>query len=557
MSHKILAKSKLTLFVLCLFVLASCTTAVPAGDGAASESTASESSSASTEGDATSPWVDHTTTMMVIYLPSDLDPHGILFDTTSGLHTNALYEPLADYNPFTREVEGILATDWSVDDEGKSYTFTLRDGVKFHDGSELTSEAVKLSFERILEINGARAQFLRGVESIDTPDDKTVVVNLSEPNATFMANIQDLPVASAEAMKTYDKAWFDTHVAGSGPLQLTEEYNPASDSVRYDPFPEYWRGWGNEGFASTLPDGVKHVGSVVFRVVPESATQRLLLESGEGHFMWRFPISYLKDFEGNENVKTQIVPEYRISLLPLNVTQGPLQDIKLREMLEYAFPYEALIEYYQGHAAPAPGPINPLFMEDDSLVPPVQDLDRAAELLAEAGYGPGELTLRYLYPTGGEEQRQPGILLQDALSQIGVNLVVDTIPWASIVELVASGPENAPDIMTLINSPKGTDPGVAYLVQFYHSINAGGPYNWSYYSNPEVDALLDEAIQTVDQEARYDLYRQAQRLILDDAVSVNLAYPNRWTAMNPKLGGFWFSPIGQPGIPWYEMYWEE
>jgi peptide/nickel transport system substrate-binding protein len=495
--------------------------------------------------------------MLVIYLPTDIDPHGVLFDTMSGLLSNVTYEPLMDYNPDTRQVEGVLATDWSVDDEGKVYTFTLRDGVTFHDGSALTAEAVKLSFERIMEINGARAQFLRGVENIEVVDDHTVAIHLEDTNATFMANLQDLPIASAEALKTHDKAWFETNAAGSGPYQLDGAYVPGSDSIRFVPYADYWRGWGREGFVRDLPEGVQHVGPIEFRVVPESATQRLLLESGEAHFMWRFPISYLSEFENSPLVKTQVVPEFRISLLPLNVAHGPLQDIRLRQMLQYAFPYDAYIEYYRGMASPAPGPINPQFLEDDTLQAPVQDLDRAAELLAEAGYAPGELTLRYVYPTGGEEQRQPGILLQDALAQIGVNLVVDTIPWASIVELVASGAENAPDVMTLINSPKGTDPGVAFLVQFYHSVNSGRNYNWSRYNNPEVDALLDQAIRTVDQEARYELYRQAQRLIVADAPSVFLAYPNRWVAMNRNLSGFWFSPISQPGIPWYEMYWEE
>lgn len=536
-----------------LVVLAACTPTAPATSPQAATGV-SEVETAETSGDI---WVDHPTVMMVIYLPSDLDPHGLLFDTMSGLLINTTYETLADYNPFTREVQGILATDWTISDDATLYTFNLRPDVTFHDGSPLTSEAVKLSFERILEINGPRAQFLRGIESIEEVDDLTVAVHLSSPNATFLANMQDLPIASAEAIKTHDKAWFDVNEAGSGPHQLTRVYEPGGDAVRYEAFPEYWRGWGSEGLATTVPEDVKRIGSVEFRVVPESATQRLLLESGEGHFMWRFPISYLRDMEGVEIVKTQIVPEYRISLLPLNVTHGLLQDIRLRQMLQYAFPYEAYIEYYQGHASPAYGPINPLFMADDSLTPFTQDLDRAAELLAEAGFGPGELSLRYVYPTGGEEQRQPGILLQDALSQIGVNLAVDTIPWAQIVETVASGAENAPDIMTLINSPKGTDPGVAYLVQFYHSVNAGGQYNWSRYINPEVDSLLDAAIQEVDEETRYDMYRQAQRLILDDAVTVYLAYPNRWVAMNSELGGFWFSPIGQPGIPWYDMYWEE
>lgn len=272
--------------------------------------------------------------------------------------------------------------------------------------------------------------------------------------------------------------------------------------------------------------------------------------------MQRFPISFVFEMQNHPLAKPMAMDTYRISFLPLNVAHGPLKDIRLRQMLQYAFPYKALIEdYYQGMCDPAVGPLHPNFLKDETLQPFEQDLEKAKALREEAGYGPGELKLTYLYPTGGEEQKQPGILLQDALRKIDVELQVDTIPWANIVERVASGAENAPDVMTLINSPTVVDPGIGLLESLFHSVNAGGPYNWGRYSNPEFDKLLDEAQRTLDDEKRLEMYRQAQRMLIDDAAGVFLCHPDRWVLLNRDVEGYWFDPIGMEWQPWYDMYW--
>jgi ABC-type transport system substrate-binding protein len=134
---------------------------------------------------------------------------------------------------------------------------------------------------------------------------------------------------------------------------------------------------------------------------------------------------------------------------------------------------------------------------------------------------------------------------------------VDTIPWSNIVERVASGPENTPDIMTLINTPKSTDPGAAFLWQFYHSMNVGKQYNWGRYSNPEFDAKLDEAMATLDQEKRYEMYCELQEMLLEDASHVYLVYPPFFPAINNDVGGHWQDPIGVNWGPWYDMYWKK
>jgi peptide/nickel transport system substrate-binding protein len=291
--------------------------------------------------------------------------------------------------------------------------------------------------------------------------------------------------------------------------------------------------------------------------VPEAATMRLLAESGEVHAIPWYPISYFADLRNNPVVRSLSTPAYRVSLLPLNLAHGPLKDIRLRRMLQYAFPYKAYIQYYEGFAEPAVGPITPKMLSCPGAKPFEQDLDKAKAALAEAGYKPGQLTLTYTWPTGGgEEQKQPGILLQDALRQIGVNLQVDTAPFATLIDRVAAGPDKAPDIMTLINTPKNTDPGAAFLLQFYYSKNQGKAYNWGYYNNPTFDKALDEAMTIASQKRRFDAYCGLEKTVLDDVTHVYLAYPPFFVALNRDVDGFWMDPVGVNWWPWYDMYWK-
>jgi peptide/nickel transport system substrate-binding protein len=502
-------------------------------------------------------WSDKTFVKVYISLPDNIDPHGKLYDSNAEPVIRTFYESLIDYNPKTQKLEGVLATSWEISPDAQMVTFHLRDGVKFHDGSQLTSEAVKLSLERIVDQGSARAQLLRDMDSVEAVDPLSVRVHLKTSNPIFVTNVPELPIASADALKAHAKdQWFLTQEAGSGAYMLQGAFQPGATSVRFQPFGDYWRGWGQQGFVTTLPAGAKHLGAIETRVVPESATQRLLMESGEAHFMTRTPIAYLTDLKDSSTVKPVTMEAYRISLLPLNVAHGPLTDIRLRRMLQYAFPYNAYLQdYYQGHATQAAGFVNPKLMDDPTLKPIDQDLDQARALLKEAGYTPGQLSLTYVWPTGGEEQQQPGILLQDALRQIGVELKVDSMPFANIVQRVASGAENAPDVMTLINTPKGIDPGVGMLQTFFYSANAGNPYNWGYYKNPAFDKLMEDGQHSLDEAQRLEDYRQAQRLVIQDVASIYLGFPNRWALLSKNVDGYWLSPISLDRDPWYDMYW--
>ncbi|MDI6814245.1 MAG: hypothetical protein QMD10_12010, partial [Desulfitobacteriaceae bacterium] len=165
-------------------------------------------------------------------------------------------------------------------------------------------------------------------------------------------------------------------------------------------------------------------------------------------------------------------------------------------------------------------------------------------------------TLTYYWPSGGSEQKMPGIMLQDALRGLGVELKMVEMPWPSIVERVTKK-ETLPDVMTLINTPFAADPASGLLHQFYHSSRVGATYNWGWYVNPKVDQLLDEAERTLDDVKRLDLARQIQQIVIDDAAGIFIAYPKKWFIVSKGLKGVKYNLISMEWYPWYDMYIEK
>jgi peptide/nickel transport system substrate-binding protein len=485
-------------------------------------------------------------TFVRVYLnmPTNVDPHGPGFDNAIYPFLRNMYQPLVDYDQQTFKLRPVLATAWDTSADGLRYTFTLRRGVKFHDGTVLTSGAVKLSAERVLHLGFVRARMLRAVDRIETPDEFTVRFVMKERDGTFLSRVVALLIASAKALNERPDAWFQMNEDGTGPYIL-ETFDQGAGRASFVSFPDYWDGWHG-----------RHLMRIEHQVVPESSTQRLLLERGQAHWMTRTPIEYVFDLQNSPVVQPVSFRSVRISYLPLNTARGMLTDKRLRQALVYAFPYSLLrVGYYHNLAVPAAGPLHSRMLNDPTLHPVEQDLDKAKKLLAEAGYATGGFTLTYTYPTGGEEQKIPGVLLQDALRKLNIRLELNEIPFANIIQLV-SKLETTPDVMTLINSPITGDPGVGVLESLFDSVNAGSFYNWGWYKNPRVDALLATAAGTVDERARLDLYRQVQRIVIDDAAGVFLTFPDRWAIINRKLKGYTFAPIGLEWDDWYHMYFQ-
>jgi len=207
-----------------------------------------------------------------------LDP-AIIFSSDGFVFARNVYEGLVEYKPGTVEIQPLLAESWETSDDGLTFTFNLRSGVKFHDGSDLTGEGAVAALKRIQDVNQGPASFMANVASITAPSENQVAITLKNVDYTFLGKLPKLPIVSAaaiEANKTdadpLAKDWFASNAAGTGPYKLdTWQRNQAINLVAFE---DYWR-----EFEAGTPT------AVTLRVDPEIATAMQLLESGEIDFM--------------------------------------------------------------------------------------------------------------------------------------------------------------------------------------------------------------------------------------------------------------------------------
>jgi len=460
------------------------------------------------------------------------------------------YEGLVEYQRGTANLRPALAASWTVSQDLTVFTFKLRPNVKFHDGSTLDAEAVKLSFDRVKKLGQGPVIFLRQTKEIEVVDPLTVRITLTQPSSTFVLGLSKVFVhGKAHATDPDDgRAWFALNINGTGPFGLGQtEKNQWILLRRHAP---YWKGW---------PD--KHVDGVLIRIIPDSGTQKLMLARGEVDMMNLYsigpdePPENLAKLPGVKLVKS---PTYRTFFYPMNVQKAnsPLRDKRVRKAFALAFDYDALRDVYYGYEQVPNGFLPPGFVGYDRSRPKFkQDLPAARKLLADAGYPQGFETP--LDVNQEEEQgRKLGLLFQASLKQVGVNASILYSPppgvfYAQIAKL-ETAPVSGPH---LTQSPLSADAGT-YIRQIFGGAYAGQPYNFAWYQNPEVDRRLDAADKEPDPNKRIALWRQAESLIIDDQPVVFAAFatpivePVRERVMNYLYHPFDYSGVFQFYYVW-------
>lgn len=474
--------------------------------------------------------------------------------STEALYMANIYEPLLWINAPGSEEEfsPALATSWETSEDGLTWTFNLREGVTFHDGAELTSEAVKRSIERTQEIGGASFIWLP-LDSIDTPDALTVVFNLSypAPMELVVSSLYGAWIISPDALDAVaeDEGWFEAgNAAGTGPYMLSE-FTPDTEVVLTQ-FTDYWGGW----------DDKAHFENILISIVSDSVTQEQLLLGDEVDFADRLPPPSYDLFADDSNYNVYDVQTFFNYLGFLNVTREPLDNPLVRQAISYAMPYEDIINIgAEGRATQARGPVPAgVFPYSEDVPQYTQDLDKARELLTEAGYEGGgfELTLTYAAENPIEEAFAP--LIKDALAEIGIDVTIEAMLFNQQWELAKGDPENAQDIFLLLYWPTYSDAGSDNLWSMFRS-SENPFFNLSYYNNPEFDALVDEAIvlSGQDKDAAQALYTEAMTMLVDDAPGLFFMDVGNWFALPTYIGGFEYNPNYAFAHFFYPMYLSE
>lgn len=467
-------------------------------------------------------------------------------DTTVNRACVLVYDSLVRYDPVTKAVVPSLAKEWTISDDAMQITMKLNEGVKFHDGSELTSADVKYSFERILELKQGIYFDLASLDRVDVVDEYTFTLVLNEPRAVFVESLSKMYILNEDGLKANEvdgdsgTRYLSDHDLGSGPYVLTE-FVPEQQAV-FDRFDDYWQGW---------EDG--QVESVIYTYVKEPATQRLLLEKGDVDIILEPSANDLPDLLNNSDIKVDISDTFMETYVHFRTNHPPLDDVRVRKALAMAYDYANHIKVaLGGYGVQAQGPLPRAFRYHNNDIEMVKfDIEGVKQLLAEAGYPDGGFTLSLAYEPVIEEKARIVELMHQNYQLLGITIEPMPMTWDAMFSMETD--ENSePDMYTESFFAFSSDPeGV--LRDIYHGDSRGVGSNASWYQNDEVDRLLDEVRVERDPAVREELYMQIQQLIADDYPSIFVSNPSDVVAMRTWVEGYVYNPVHLDTVNAYEI----
>jgi len=442
----------------------------------------------------------------------DIDP-AISWSDDSVITSNC-YETLTFYNPpgSAEVLSPKLATSWESNEDGTEWIFHLREGVTFHNGDPFNAEALKGAFDNTAEIGAGASYMWDPVEEIEVVDDYTVKFKLS-----YSAPV-DLIASSGYGSWIYNAAQYaekgtewlnEGNCIGTGPYTIeSRERGSRLIMTRFD---DYWGGWEEGQFDK-----------IVFEVTEDPVGLQQKIESGTADFTYNVPPDNLPALDAREDVVVYTNPSFMNLVGLLNTQKPPLDDKRVRQALAYTMPYKDLIEgVMTGRATQAYGPVPAgMWGQSDDLFQYHLDLDKAQELLAEAGYPDGGFDLLYTCDASNQDQLQLGELWKAELAKVGINLEVQGMNWEPQWDLAKSDPQAAQDVFVMYWWPDYVSP-YGFLYGMFHS-EEEILFNLCYYRNPEFDDMIDTAnvLSGSDRETAEQMFIDAQKILIDDAASL-------------------------------------
>lgn len=445
------------------------------------------------------------------------------------------YEPLLYANlPGSAEpFRPALATSWDVSPDSTVWTFHLRSGVKFHDGEPFNAAAVKYSIERTTNL-GLGAAYLWGLlDKIEVIDELTVRMTLkySAP-LTRIASAEAAAWIMSPKSAEKGKDWFEAgNEAGTGPWML-ESYKPREEVV-LTRFKDYWGGWEPGQFDK-----------INIKIVTEDVVERQMLESGEVDIATRVPIESVSVLNQTSNLIVYAKPSFNNYVAFLNTKRPPLDNSLVRQAIAYAIPYEDIIKVAaQGYATQARGPVpKGLWPHQDSLFQYTYNIEKAKQLLVQAGFPNGgfKIVLTYAAENPSEERFAP--LIKFELEKLGIETEIRGIPWVEQWALAKGDPANAQDMFLLLWWPSMND-GYDNLYGMFHSESTPF-FNLAYWYNSNFDELIDGAyaITATDSAKANQMYFQAQSLLVEESPTIFLYDAMSLFPMTRAISGFDSNP---------------
>jgi len=439
-------------------------------------------------------------------------------DLVSSIALCNIYDSLVFPNP-DGSAKPWLAESWEISEDGLTYTFKLRPGVKFHNGDELTADDVVFSLERIMTIGeGYGYLFTTSVEGVKALEKYKIQITLKKTFGPFLGALVRLYIldknqvmahlqkeGSYEEYGDYGKRWMVTHDAGSGPYQVKE--NKVPEYLLLEKFDDYWAGWENKD----APQYWKQLGT------REAITVKTLFSRGgmEISDSWQTKEAYsVLDQMPNVDISTYF--EGTVMNVMLNTKKPPTDDIHFRKALAYCVDYQQIIDEIYPSCLLSYGPvgsITPGF--NPNLKPYTLDLVKAEEELKQSPYY-GKLDqypIEIDWLETAPDEVKIALMIQANAAKLGIKVNIVKCPWLSMVNNMAK-PESTANGSVIFVSAHYSEAG-SMLESRYHSNSCGTWEQGEWLQNPEIDAMIEDAIATIDQKERFQKYYVIQEKIME------------------------------------------
>lgn len=393
-----------------------------------------------------------------------------------------------------------LAKSWRAID-GTTWEFKLRDDVKFHDGTPLTSEDVAFTFNRMLDpkTKSRIRPMFSAIREVRATDPTTARFFLKQPFSSLVSHLPILPILSKAAFQKMGEAKYIAAPVGSGPYRFVQWQKGVR--IVFEANPTYWR-------------GAPKIKRVVFRAMPEDATRVAALQSGEADLIMNVPPTFVGALKSMPGVQVRTARSLRTQFLVINHKRKPLDNLRVRQALNYAVGADAIIQaVLGGNAYRSGGPIGPaVWGHNPKLKPFPYDPDRAKALLREAGVAPG--TPLTLVATSGRYlmDREVAQAIGGNLEKVGFKVNLQILEYEAVLSLMR-GPEEKRATLDLVMFGNANMTADAYYNFSGNFLSLGGaPYG----GHPEVDRLIDLGTREADRAKQGTLYQEAVRVLMED-----------------------------------------
>ncbi|MCO6386968.1 ABC transporter substrate-binding protein [Aliihoeflea sp. 40Bstr573] len=479
-------------------------------------------------------------------LPAALDNH-VALDQPSQMVMLNVYDGLFRYIGNPPDLQPWLVEDYTGSEDGLTWEFTLKPDVKFHDGSVMTAEDVVYSFHRVLGLNkGAAGTFtpILKPENITAVDDLTVRFVLDSAYAPFLAALPLVSIVNKDLVQEHEKdgdwgaEWLASHSAGSGAYTIDPDTYRPQENLTFIRFEDHFFGWDDN------PDPIEVVRA---QPIQETTTRVMALMSGDIHATDSYlPTDQVRRVSSTEGVHLAQDESMRVMFLRMNNSKPPFDNINFRKCVSHAMNYEGFITgILEDYAVRNPGPIpRNLWGSPDDLVGYTYDIDLAQEYCDKAREegAPVDREIEIYTQAQLEQTNQVAQVLQAELRKVGVTMKVIPANFFNLVAMMGTA-ESSPDMWVHWVSTYFVDPE-NWIGQTYDSAFQGSWRGSSWYTNPQLDEMLRSARVELDQDKRREVYEEASRIVVDEAVDVWVYNTVQLRGLSDQIEGYKFSPIG-------------